>query len=101
MAMSERRRDETRQDEKRAFAQPILRPTNHIDRLPLPFQSTRPQAVGNSIHALFVEGLGTAILVFALFVWTHRRNPVPGAAVPVLVGMVYALLQAGLGPLTG
>jgi glycerol uptake facilitator-like aquaporin len=53
------------------------------------------------VHAMFVEGLGTAVLVFSLFIWTHRRNPVPGAAVPALVGMVYALLQAGLGPLTG
>jgi glycerol uptake facilitator protein len=40
-------------------------------------------------------------LVFCMFCLTHRRNPVPGSAVPALVGVAYGLLVATLGPLTG
>jgi glycerol uptake facilitator-like aquaporin len=61
----------------------------------------RPDAVRNFAHALFIEGFGTSVLVFCMFCLTHRRNPVPGSAVPALVGVAYGLLVATLGPLTG
>lgn len=57
--------------------------------------------VTNGVHAFFIEAFGTAVLSFALFALTHNKNPIPGAAVPAIVGAVYGVLVAILGPLTG
>ena len=72
-----------------------------LPRTPHLVVSLHPKAVQNEVHAIFIEGFGTAALVFIFFVLTHRRNPVPGAAVPALVGFTYGALVATLGPMTG
>jgi glycerol uptake facilitator-like aquaporin len=53
------------------------------------------------VHAFFIEAFGTAVLSFVVFALTHPKNPIPGSAVPAVVGAVYGVLVATLGPLTG
>jgi glycerol uptake facilitator protein len=55
----------------------------------------------NGVHAFFIEAFGTAVLCFVVFALTHVKNPIPGSAVPAIVGAVYGVLVATLGPLTG
>lgn len=57
--------------------------------------------ITNNIHAGFIEAFGTGVLCFTLFVLTHRKIPISGTIVPVLMGLVYAMLVYTLGPLTG
>jgi glycerol uptake facilitator protein len=55
----------------------------------------------NGVHTFFIEAFGTAVLSFVVFALTHPKNPIPGSAVPAVVGAVYGVLIATLGPLTG
>jgi glycerol uptake facilitator-like aquaporin len=58
--------------------------------------------VENGLHAGIIEGFGTGVLCFCIFVATNRKTAIPVAAVPVLVGIAYGLtMVALLGPLTG
>ena len=52
--------------------------------------------------AVFVEGFGTAFLVFCIFAITNPKNKtVSPSAVPFLVGAAIAVMIVTLGPLTG
>jgi glycerol uptake facilitator-like aquaporin len=53
------------------------------------------------VHAFFIEAFRTAVLTFVVFTLTHHKNPIPGPAIPAIVGAVYGVLVATLGPLTG
>jgi len=58
--------------------------------------------VGSWYQALFIEGFGTAFLVFIIFSVTHPSNDaVPSSAVPLIVGTSIAAMVATLGSLTG
>ena len=55
-------------------------------------------------NALFIEGFGTAFLVFCVLALTHKKNKIMNstkAIVPFLIGAVYAVLFVMLRPLTG
>jgi len=69
----------------------------------MPITSLRKDWVrtDNGVHAFFIEAFGTAVLTFVIFTVTHLRNPVPGAAVPAIVGIALGSLVTTLGPLTG
>jgi len=55
----------------------------------------------NGVHAFFIEAFGTAVLTFVIFTLTHLHNPVPGGAIPPIVGIALGSLVTTLGPLTG
>jgi len=57
--------------------------------------------VTNGVHAFFIEAFGTATLFFVMFALTNIKNPIPGAAIPPIVGAVYGILVAIFAPLTG
>jgi glycerol uptake facilitator protein len=63
--------------------------------------SLHTPAVSNGVHAFFVEAWGTAVLVFVMFTVTHLKSPVPGVAIPPIIGGTFWLLVSTLGPLTG
>lgn len=65
------------------------------------YWSLHSKDCANGVHAFFVEAFGTAVLGFVVFALTHHKNPIPGSAVPAIVGGVYGVLVATLGPLTG
>lgn len=70
----------------------------YLLRLP---SSLNSKDVQGGVHAFFIEAFGTAVLAFVVFVMTHRKNPIPGAAVPPVIGATLVVLVAALGPLTG
>lgn len=56
---------------------------------------------------VFVEAFGAAFLVFCYFAVTNHKNKfvgrggAKGLVVPLVVGAVYAIMVATIGPLTG
>jgi len=52
------------------------------------------------VHAFFIEAFGAAVLAFVVFAVTHYQNPIPGAAVPPIVGFTLGVLVLTLGPMT-
>lgn len=70
-------------------------------RIDSPSVSLHEKVITNNVHVGFIEAFGTGVLCFVIFVSTSRKIPIPGMLVPVLVGLVYALLVYTLGPLTG
>lgn len=65
------------------------------------FLSLNADEVRNGVHAFFIEAFGTGILVFIIFALTSRKNRIPGAAIPPLVGASLGVLSIVFGPLTG
>lgn len=55
----------------------------------------------NNVHVGIIEGFGTAVFVFVIFVLTSPRNPIRSIFIPPLIGLTYTLLLLTLGPLTG
>jgi MIP family channel proteins len=56
--------------------------------------------VASGFHAFFLEALGTAFLVFIVFMATHPKNSVPSGAVAPCVGVAIGCMVTLLGPLT-
>ena len=48
-----------------------------------------------------MEAFGTAVFFFVIFAATNPKNPIPGAAVPPIIGMTLAILVSILAPVTG
>lgn len=57
--------------------------------------------VRDETHAVLMEVMGTAMLTFTVFSITHPSNNVPGAIVPVLVGVAIGSIIAIIGSLSG
>ncbi len=65
---------------------------------------TGPEAVAlvSPLGAMAVEALGTAILLFVIFVLTDRRHPLHTSAplIPPIIGLTVAMLISVFAPLT-
>eukprot|EP00586_Coscinodiscus_wailesii_P015363 CAMPEP_0172520326 /NCGR_PEP_ID=MMETSP1066-20121228/291934_1 /TAXON_ID=671091 /ORGANISM="Coscinodiscus wailesii, Strain CCMP2513" /LENGTH=387 /DNA_ID=CAMNT_0013303067 /DNA_START=122 /DNA_END=1285 /DNA_ORIENTATION=- len=58
-------------------------------------------SVSGGPHAMLIEMFGTAMLTFAIFAATNKKNNVPAAAVPALVGVAIGSIIAIIGSLSG
>jgi glycerol uptake facilitator protein len=65
------------------------------------YWSLNSKYISNGVHAFFIEAFGTGVLVFCIFAATHIKNPLPGVAVPPIIGAMYGVLVVTLGPMTG
>lgn len=66
------------------------------------YMLSSPQYVPSWSNAVFIEGFGTAFLVFVIFAVTHPKNgSISSSAVPFVIGSAIAVMVATLGPLTG
>eukprot|EP00586_Coscinodiscus_wailesii_P006047 CAMPEP_0172490558 /NCGR_PEP_ID=MMETSP1066-20121228/21031_1 /TAXON_ID=671091 /ORGANISM="Coscinodiscus wailesii, Strain CCMP2513" /LENGTH=313 /DNA_ID=CAMNT_0013259085 /DNA_START=100 /DNA_END=1041 /DNA_ORIENTATION=+ len=57
--------------------------------------------VGGPVQAFLTELMGTAMLTFIIFSVTHKKNNVPAAAVPAIVGAAIGSIIAIIGSLSG
>jgi glycerol uptake facilitator-like aquaporin len=55
----------------------------------------------SEVHAMFIEGFGTAFIVFIIFSVTSQYYPIPGPAVPPVVALAVGSMMFLLNPLTG
>jgi len=65
------------------------------------YWSLNTKYVSGGFHAFCVEAFGTAVFFFVIFAATNPKNPIPGAAVPPIIGMTLAILVSILAPVTG